>query len=270
MLGLAVLAVAVGVAGAVFSRVLVLDLVSLWPALVPAVAALPVGLLLRRRFPRVLALPPLLALTWLTLGVAAHLSGWPPLPSSTAELVGPPPPESRAAALQVSLDAALEVDVTPAAALYRVELIRRGGELGPPLATEQLRSDQLAVSLEPRSGGEWFRFAGWRVKLAREAVWDLQLQGDPLRADLEGLAVASLQVSGAGRVVLGSAAEETPVMAAGELSIEIPSDSPARVEGPAAVPATWEPSGGGWRAPVPGEGWVITVPEGSQVVVVQR
>jgi hypothetical protein len=97
-------------------------------------------------------------------------------------------------------------------------------------------------------------------------TWSLSLAGE-IDADLARLTLSSLQIDGEGSVSLGAAAAGTVVTVSGDFDLVLPPGAPARVVGNAAVPSSWTASEDGFQGPAPGEGWVISVGEGSSLTV---
>ncbi len=265
MLGFTVVVATVAVLAGILSPALVVDLASLWPGLAVAVLSVPFVWAARRRSHRIQAVPPLLVLTWIVLATAAHLSGWPTLPSSAAELIGPEtiPGSVR---LEVVLDGPLVVRAGPDGFLYRVRFLRLGGSVGPPLAREQV--DPVEIRIEEAGDEPWFRFAGWRAELAPGARWDLRLDPGSGRAevDLTGLQVGEAALVGEGELRLGSGPGSVEVD--GDYTVTVPTGVAVRIVGSAIVPDDWVAVDDGWQAPVEGEGWVIEVVAGGSVAVV--
>lgn len=265
----ALVAGGVGVATSVLSPGLGLDLFSLWLGLLPAlVAALVVTLrrAWRRRFG---ALPSLLALSWLALSVAAHLDGWPPLPSSSAELRGPAADESPVS-LTLEVEGELEVAASNHSDLYQVQFIRRGGEVGVPQAVETTVGDQMEIELTDTGGSVWYRYAGWQLVLSSTPDWALSFSARELQADLSALRISSIDAEGAGWVALpppGEGAEAS--LTGGRFDVLIPDSTPVTVLGNAIVPPDWEQIDGGFRAPIDGDGWLIEVGEGAAVRIIE-
>lgn len=264
MVAVAILGLGVGVLIGVFSPVLVLDLLSFWPVVALAAILLVPAILMRKRAPRLIAVPALIVLTWALLGTAIHLSGWQALPSGRAHVVGPSV-ETSLARLTVSLpDGELRVEAGSEEA-YVVSPLRSGGEVGAPLSVDRIASGELQVVLEERPPGSWFRFAGWDVSLSPDAAWAVEVTAGELDVDLTGVPVRSVSVSGSGTVVVGEGSGR--IRADGNLMVVVPRDHPAEVEGVASVPEGWTSTEGGSAGPVDGEGWTIAVPEGSTVTV---
>lgn len=265
MAGLLPIAVGVGISASVLSPGLALDAISLWPGLVPFLVALVAVLVKKSWRRRSGALPPLFLLTWMIVAIATHLAAWPPLPSSSAELVGPVAFEGPVT-LSVRTGGSLRVGEGDGGGIYRIGFIRLGGDVGVPAAEETATPSGLAVAVHDQGTTEWFRYAGWRISLQTAPSWNLSLGGD-IVADLAGLAIGSLSLEGSGSVHLGGADRATPVAVRGEFSVTVPMTVPARVVGKAQVPEDWRATADGYEAPVPGDGWIIAVAEGASVVV---
>jgi hypothetical protein len=265
MAGMLPIAAGVGISANVLSPGLALDLISLWPGLLPVVAAMVVVAVKKVWSRRMGALPPLLLITWMALVVAAHFSAWEPLPSSSADLVGPTefPGHVTLAAHSLGI---LSVRVRDPGALYKVGFVRLGGEIGIAEAEEVSSALGLTVSIADGGSTEWFRYAGWTLDLAPRPQWNLSLSGD-LEGDLTGLDLGSVSLQGQGELTVGPTDHPVPVAVRGQFRLVIPSGVPARVVGNAEVPIEWQSTADGFKAPVDGEGWVISVPSGSSVVI---
>jgi hypothetical protein len=265
MAGMLPIALGVGISAAVFSPGLVLDSISLWPGLIPFALALIVVAIRKGWRRRAGAIPPLLLLTWMILVIATHLAAWPPLPSSSAELVGP---ASFAGPITLSVHSpgSLRLAAADGVGTYRIGFVRLGGEVGIPGAEETATATGLSVSIHDEGTTEWFRYAGWRVDLDPSSPWNLSLGGD-VTVDLTGLVIGSLSLDGSGTSLLGTTDRGTPVSVHGAFEISIPPGVPARVVGQAEVPPGWQPTSDGFRSPDEGDGWIIAVAEGASVVV---
>lgn len=258
----------VGVTSAILSPGLALDLVSLWPGLVPAVIALVVVSLRRGWRRRLGALPQLLTLSWLALGLAAHVDGWPLLPSSAAELKGPANTFA-SSSLEVHLGGRLEVSAGGDPELYVVEFIRLGGEVGVVEAEEVSLEDSISVALQDSGTTPFFRYAGWRISLSTQSTWNLDLGGE-IGADLTGLLLSDVTADGGGWLRLGSYTLTTPIeLRGGSFAVTVPANSAVRIMGEARVPPTWVAINGGYRAPTAGEGLVISVVEGASLSIIE-
>ncbi|MGQ0849813.1 MAG: hypothetical protein ACT4OP_11990 [Actinomycetota bacterium] len=257
----------VGVSATVFSPGLALDAISLWPGLMPALVGLIVIAVRRAWWRRSGAIPPLWILTWMSLAVAVHLSGWAALPSASAELTGGP---SRSGLVSVTASPAGRLVIGPerGVALYRVRFLRLGGEVGVPVADEVTRSDSLAVTVRDAGTTDWFRYAGWHLLLSTSPTWGLNLRGD-VSADLSTHHLASLALAGTGRVTLGATDRSVRVTVTGAYELIIPAGTAAAVTGPASVPAGWQTSQGVTSAPTEGNGWDISVLPGASLVIIE-
>jgi hypothetical protein len=198
--------------------------------------------------------------------LTGHVRGWPVMPSAMVGLYGPQAGSVVTGALSARIDGPVEVGSGQTGFLYAVEPIRRGGEIGPPVATEQLQGPNISVALEPSADPGLYTFAGWSLDLDEAPTWSLSLSGE-LEADLTRLRLASLQVDGAGSVALGAAAANTVVTVSGSFELTVPAGTPVRVVGDAVVPSGWTLTDDGYVSPTSGEGWVISAGEGSSLTV---
>ena len=89
MAGMLPVAAGIGISAKVISPGLVLDLISLWPGLVPVVVATVVVAFSKAWRRRMGAVPPLLLITWMALALRPISRRLEPLPSSSADLIGP-------------------------------------------------------------------------------------------------------------------------------------------------------------------------------------
>jgi len=265
MAGMLPITAGIGISANVLSPGLALDLISLWPGLLPAMAAIVLVAFRRAWRRRMGALPPLLLITWMALSASAHVSALEPLPSSSADLVGPMdvPDHVTLAAHSAGI---LQVRVNDRGAIYRVGFVRLGGQIGIAKAEEVTTPLGLTVSIGDAGPTEWFRYAGWTLDLAPRTQWNLSLGGD-LGGDLTGLDLGSVSLEGGGKLTLGPTDHPVPLAVRGNFEFLIPGGVAARVVGNADVPIGWLTSADGFRSPVEDEGWVISVAAGSSVVI---
>jgi hypothetical protein len=252
----------------VFSRSLVLDLVAWWPVWV--LLAIVVAIAGRRRIGRlrVAGIASILVTATLTAFIVGHLNGWSINPSTSRFLVGPPAAGLTDAELVASIDGRLRV--RPGSDfLYEVDPLRGGGEIGVPSAIERSVEDSIAVTLEQPADPGFDTSPGWEVRLSTSPTWGLALAGD-IEADLSGLSVEELDLAGRGNLSLGTAPGVSLVVVEGAFNFNLPPEAPARVVGSASVPETWSETSDGWMSPNGGNGWVISVPAGSSVSIVER
>lgn len=248
------------------SRSLLLDFVAWWPVWVLVVLA---ALVVRRRRVgrvRLSGLVPLVATLLIGLFAAAHILGWPLMPSTDRVLVGPPADGVETAALSARVGGELRVRAG-ADFLYRVESLRLGGEVGVPDAEEQQIESAAVIELIPDEMPGLYGFSGWDVVLSSAPAWSLTLEGN-IHADLTSLRVAGAQASGSGTLVLGTIPGPTAVSVIGAFTVIVPPETPIRVVGEADVPGDWEALSDGSRSPAPGNGWVLSVAPDSRVTVV--
>jgi hypothetical protein len=255
----------IGISANVLSPGLALDLISLWPGLLPVVLALVVVAIKKAWRRRMGALPPLLIITWIALAVSAHIAALEPLPSSSADLIGPAEFPDHVT-LSAHSPGVLEVRVNDRGTIYRVGFVRLGGQIGIARAEEVSTAFGLTVSIGDAGPTEWFRYAGWTLDLAPSTQWNLSLGGE-LEGDLTGLDLGSVSLDGNGELTLGPTDHPVPMAVRGEFDLHIPADVAARVVGSADVPNGWVTTAEGFRSPVDGEGWVISAATGSSVVI---
>ena len=255
----------IGISANVLSPGLALDLISLWPGLLPVVVALVIVAIKKAWRRRMGALPPLLIITWIALAVSAHIAALEPLPSSSADLIGPTEVPDHVT-LAAHSPGVLEVRVNDRGTIYRVGFVRLGGQIGIARAEEVTTAFGLTVSIGDAGPTEWFRYAGWTLDLAPRTQWNLSLGGE-LEGDLTGLDLGSVSLDGNGELTLGPTDHPVPMAVRGEFDLRIPGDVAARVVGSADVPNGWVTTADGFRSPVDGEGWVISAAAGSSVVI---
>ncbi|MFZ0015323.1 MAG: hypothetical protein WAL25_14545 [Acidimicrobiia bacterium] len=239
------------------SRSIVADLIAWWPIWLGL--AITAYLLRDRRLGafRVAGLVPLAALAFIGLFIWGHLAGWSIMPSSSQRLVGPDPSGYSSAELTAAIDGEISV-AGGSDYLYQVEPLKRGGAIAIPTANEHVSNGSISVAFELPADPGLYVYAGWDLGLSSAPVWSLDLDG-AVEADLTGLTLDSLRVTGAGTVLLGEADVETPVEVGGSFHFVVPSGTPARVVGVASVPATWTLTADGASSPAGGDGWVVTV-----------
>ena len=255
------------VATGFLSRSLVLDLIAWWPAWV---AVLLFAFAVRnRRMGRLLlsGFAPLLALGGLATLTAAHLQGWPGLPSSEPRLVGPRAEGVETAEMHARVDGQLVVGRGDEF-VYVVGPVRRGGTVAIPDALEESSGSHTSVVLGPPRPPGFYGFAGWDLRLASGPVWSLDLEGD-LRADLTGLALADVRCSGTGVLRLGPVSTPTTVTLSGDIELIVPVGTAVRIIGSAQVPSSWTALVDGWESPGGGDGWLVEVLEASTVKVTE-
>ncbi|MGD2042612.1 MAG: hypothetical protein PVJ28_03115 [Acidimicrobiia bacterium] len=267
---IAALTILLGIAAAGrLSRSIVADFIAWWPIWLGIGIA---AYLLRERkigrF-RVAGLVPLVALLFVGLFAWGHLAGWSIMPSASQRLVGPEVGSFAEASLSADIEGRIQLS-GGGQYLYLVEPIKQGGTIGIPGATEQVVDSQVSVELDPPPPADvgLYGYAGWDISLAVAPVWSVDL-GGAIDADLTGLAVSGLSLSGSGTVRLVAVDAATPLDVNGSFRVVVPSDVPARVVGVASVPASWELTEEGAASPIAGDGWVITVVGEGSVTVTQ-
>ena len=144
----------------------------------------------------------------------------------------------------------------------------RGGDVGIPDAMEQIQGSNISILLEAPADPGFNSFAGWDIALSTIPVWSLTLEGE-VDGDLTGLNMNGLQVFGSGSITLGAVDATVAASVAGEYSIVIPPGIPAKVIGDAMVPGSWNALADGAASPTEGEGWIISVPQGSVVTITE-
>lgn len=249
----------------ILSRSLFLDLAAWWPVWLAFIVLALLGHGGRVGRVKLAGLVPLLATAALLVFLAGHLEGWSVMPSSSPRLIGPTAEGSTKAALTARIAGTLQI-ATGADFLYEVEPVRLGGEIGVPEAVEQVEESFISVLLEPPSDPGFYVFAGWDIFLSATPTWNLALEGE-IDADLGGLQITGLVLGGDGVVRLGRVVQQTPASIMGEFELIVPDDVAVRVVGLAVVPETWQQLSDGWRSPTPGDGWVISVADGSSLSV---
>ena len=256
-------------------RSAMLDVISLWPGWVVTVG--PVLIRRRRERHRLRAIRigpsptvPLILVAWVMVGMALHLAGWHALPSSSARLSGSPVGDATAASLDIRLEGDLVIG-SGAVNLYEVGPLRTGGQVAPGQSTEAWAGPEVTISLREGPEAGWFGAGGWQVSLSPSPTWDLILDTTGVEADLTPVRLGALQVVGDGRVRLGAPTGEIPILVAGALVLEVPSEAAVEVIGSAQVGPGWEVTALGKR--YAGEGsarYVVEVDPGADVVVEQR
>ena len=270
-----------GVAVRLISPAIFLDIASLWPV---GAGLLAVGWMVKRIWVnRLVAGVPILGLlvfSWILVSSAFHFADLPGLPSSSADLRGPPADQTRFDTFSAEIEAGrLSLAAGQGLSVYRVDLVRGGGEAGVPVAIESQGEDggqirvidarqplpgDLAVTVKDNA---WLRFAGWEVSLHPETTWNLTLAAPELSADLRNLPFAALVVKGRGTVQLGESTGPIPIAVEGVFTVEVPPETPVRVVGTALVPEDWTVAEDTAWFGQPETGWQIKVAEGGSVQV---
>jgi hypothetical protein len=264
---LALIAILVAISLGLLSRSVLSDLIAWWPVwLVLVVLAF---LARGRRWGRVrvAALVAILSVAVLGLFITGHIIGWAAMPSAATGLNGPQAGSVITGALSARIEGKLEVGSGQSGFLYAVEPVRRGGDIGPPVASEQLQGPNIAVTLDPLADPGLYTFAGWVLDLDEAPMWSLSLAGE-VEADLTRLQITSLQLDGEGSAALGAVEDDVVVTVSGVFDVSLPPGAPARVVGEATVPSEWVATNDGYESPTSGAGWVISVAEGSSLTLI--
>ena len=250
----------------ILSRSIAHDFLAWWP--VWLILVIVVLLARGRRWGklRVSAMVPFLWVGVLGLFVTGHVLGWAAMPSASTALNGPQAGSVATGALSAHIDGLLELGSGESGFLYSVDPVRRGGDIGPPVAVEQLQGANIAVALDPSPDPGLYTFAGWVLDLDESPLWSLSLGGE-IKADLTRLRLSSLQLDGGGKAMLGPATDSIVVTVSGNFDIVVPEGAPARVVGDATVPAGWVENSDGFESPSPGQGWVISVGQETSLTV---
>jgi len=267
MVGFVAIAGLVGVFGDALSPTLVLDLVALWPVILLSVLAGVLAFWRRRENPRLLALPPLIMLSWMLVGTGLHLGGWDALPSAAA-VVRAEMADVNQGVLTVSIrNGTLALGASEDGVLYELAPLNRGGQSPVPEVTTILEDGAARVSVAEGDPDFWFRFAGWQAQLSDTVPWTIEAGGTDIHADLSRLKITSARFVGAGEVILGG--DQVELQLSGTFLVTVPSGASVAVLGSAVVPGDWEQTADGWESPQ-GRGTVITVPEGASVEIRTR
>jgi hypothetical protein len=199
--------------------------------------------------------------------VVGHIQGWAIMPSSAGLLNGSSDSGFTSAGLSARAPGGVLVVATGSSGtLYAAQPVRRGGDIAAPFAVERSQDADVSVVLSPSDDAGLFLWAGWRVSLSPLPAWTLTLEGN-IDADLSGLVVENLQLLGTGSVRLGPVEHSTPLTVSGDFVIDVPGGIPVRVVGPAEIPSDWERTDAGAASPVDGQGWVISVADGTVVEI---
>ena len=252
-------------AGALSTSV-ILDLVSLWPLWVGASGML---LVLRgRRVGRIRlqGLVPLIVTILLLIVVAGNAWGFPWLPSTSAQLSGPAVDDVTRASFRSRIGGEVVLAGVPSEVAYRVVPLRGAGATGVPSAVESQENGSLSVQLTPDPDPGLVSFRGIDISLSTTPTWEVDLAGS-MAVDVTTLQVWRLLASGDGEIALGAATVTTPVSLTGTFRLTVPNDVPVRVDGVASVPTDWASEDGSAVAPTAGEGWLITVTDGSSIEI---
>lgn len=271
MAGAVCLGVGLGMSLGILSPSLTLDLAALWP--LPAIAFVTTLGLWRWRVrrPRLLAIPGLMMLTWIVATLAVHLAADPWLPSASGDVVAPM--TARIGRIEVAVESgSVDIDSTPDDE-YRIETIRQGGTLSPPLALEQpVDDDGFVIVAIPRDRDAWYQFSGWNVRLAQQTMWSLDVVAPVCHVDLRGLAIDAASIRAArADVELGDQDGPSTLDVTGTARIEVGPNTIVDLVGQASVPDHWEQQNGAATNAGNDEApdWKIVVHQGSTVNVRQ-
>ena len=266
---------AVGVAIRFLSPAILLDIGALWPI---GAALLTLGWVTRKIWPttRLAHVPvtPLVVFTWLVFSVSLHFTDIEALPSRSADLRGPPEDQVGFSTLAVQMrEGRLTVSTGTGPSAYRVEMTRRGGGAGIPLAVESAGDlggeitiidvrDPLPFDLDLQvQDNAWLRSAGWKLGLHPHPTWNLTLAAPEVSLDLRSIRLAGLAVAGEGDIKVGETSVPTKMVLSGSFTIEVPAGTPVEVLGAAIVPEEWTVEGDTAWFGERGAGWDITVVE---------
>ena len=258
--------VVIAIAAGFVSRAIAIDFLAWWPVWL---AFAIVAFVARGRKWSGLnldALVPVLLLVILGVFVWAYAAGWEVMPSAVNRLNGPEEGPATVASMTAAIDGRLVVNPSDQGFLYSATSLRGGGEVGLPEASEQTQGSAVAIVLTPIHDSGLYTFSGWDVGLSPVPIWNLTLSGE-VDADISGLVVTKLQLDGNGTVVLGSPPTDAVAFIMGEYAVTVPSGVPVTIVGSAEVPVGWSETVDGWASPSAGQGWVITVGDGSTLLV---
>ncbi|HEY5890223.1 MAG TPA: hypothetical protein VIW94_05950 [Acidimicrobiia bacterium] len=249
----------------IVSRSVVVDFISWWPIWALLLVA---GFAGRGRKWGKFKLSGLVSITATVLLVVfliGHFQGWSMMPSAQGELTGGSDSGVNTAEISARVgDGALRLTAGFEGTLYVAGPQRSGGSTALPQALERAQDDTVSVALTPVEDPGWYLFKGWNVSISPLPHWGINLEGS-VDADLTGLQVDSLHVEGTGLVILPPTNGNVPVTVDGEFTIDVPSGQPVRVIGPAEVPNDWTRNEDGILSPTTGDGWIISIADGSVV-----
>ncbi len=266
---LGIVLILIATAGGLASKAILLDLAAWWPVwgLVGWLAYWARDA--RWGKIRVSGLVPFAAVLSLVAFGWGYLGGWALMPSASLQLIGPRAVDYDVAALSARIDGALEVAAT-SEFLYEVRPLRSGGAIGAAEAMERTQGAGFSVVLQPVVDPGSYLFSGWNLLLADGVTWSLVLQGSEVNADLTALSISELNLLGEGEVGLGFPEKSSPVTVQGAFRLEVPVAAPVRVIGDARVPGDWSQTANGWESPAGGDGWVVSVSPGANLVIAVR
>jgi len=267
LLGLSVLGLIVGVLFKLFSPVMILDIVALWPLfLIPAGMAV---FAYFQKTPKSWTVATLTCVSILILSVGFHQSGWRALPSAQARVTGVAIGEFAQVTLKAELaNSKLIVGSGTTGASYRAVPFRNGGGAGAVRAYERIEGPALEVILTERTDSSWFHFGGWSIELSPDPIWSLDLSADNLDVDLSSMSVYQLKLDGEGDLKL-AVGSNSVLDISGTWTVTVPPDASIDVVGDAMVPFEWELTDVGTTTPWAGPGWTINVADGSSVRIIE-
>lgn len=281
VIGAALAVLLLGVAVRFISPAIFLDIASLWPIGAVLLAA---GWVVKAIWSyQPISDAPIFALlvfSWLVISTSFYFADLPGLPSSSADLRGPPAVSGHLNTFTVEMtEGSLTLGQGTSASAYQVDMPRRGGGAGIPVALESFEEEggEIRVidareplpsdlNLSVQDNG-WLRFQGWEVGLHTEPTWDLTLSAPAITADLQTLKIAALQATGGGTIRMGEAAGPVEISVAGSFTLEVPEQAAVEVLGAAIVPEEWTVDEDMAWFGEPGAGWHIMVAEGGSVQI---
>ncbi len=265
--GIALVLVGASVAIGFVTPAILLDLVASWPVAALGVAAIPVAFAFRSRWPVLVAVVPLLFLTWVLAGVGWFLTDGIAEPPSRAGDIFGPDTDPDLGTFVVELDGRLVVtDVVGVD--YELTTSRTGGDTSPPEVYESIGTGRVDALARPRGHTGWYESSGWQLGLRSGPAWTLDLTASEVDADLTTLTVATASIDADGTVRVGRGAGIVSV-SAGTLTIVVPSGMPASASGATSIPDGWTVEGGIATAPAGADGLAIDVADGADVTVVE-
>ena len=265
--GIALVLVGASVAIGIVTPAILLDLAAAWPVAALGVIAIPFAFAFRSRWPVLVAIVPLLFLTWLLVGVGWFLTdGIAEPPSRSGDIAGPDT-DPDVGTFVAELDGRLVVGAVVGID-YELETSRAGGDTSPPEVYESIGTGRVDALARPRAHTGWYESAGWRLGLRSGPDWTLDLTADEVDADLTTISVSALTIDADGTVELGRGAGNVSV-AAGTLTIVVPSGMPASASGVDSVPDDWSVEGAVATAPAGPGALFIEALGGADVTIVE-
>ena len=267
MASMSVVAILISIAAGLLSASLLLDLTAMWPVVVVAIIAL-VFALVRGGVWRWVT--PLILVVWMLATMGLHLASFELFPSAVGDLELEVDTEDVGTAqLRAGPLAVIDLRFREQTQLLNVDMRRRGGAVGPALATPLVGDGRAEVVLAERDDAGFYRFEGWDLTLGVVESWELDLAAARLEIDTTGARRATIRATGAGHIHLAAVPDESIVEVTGVFAVTVPRGVGVVLDGEATTPNDWTRTDRGLSSPGV-VGWTLIVSGESSVTVSYR